>query len=421
MRNAGLLSTARLLNAVLRAVYAVALARLLGPDLYGLFTVAQGWYLLAVPLALVGADVMLPRRLAVRDGAAPQTLADSLRLVLVAAPAVALAAFVLMWTVGGIGPDLVLVSCAALVARSIATWCQSVFVGWEDSRLTFRQEVTVRPLEVLTGIAAVSAGGGVVAVAVVHTAWWTFQAAWGLLLVRRRTPGLLATRGGHVADLVREGLPVAVGAALWLGVVHGPMIAGSRLVGQTDAGSLALVLQVWYVGNAVVGAVALSSLPGLARSHAAADGRAQSLVTSAVAACLIGSVGVAIGVGALLGPVLRWVLGPAYDVAVDAVPVAVVLVGLTAAGAMLQNLLIVRGSARVLVPASVVALAGLGLTFLLHPGGGITVPLEGTSVGLAAWDLALAAGTVGHRDLRRVRLLTAVLAPLAALAGIWLT
>lgn len=420
-RNAGLLSMARLLNAFLRAVYALALARFLGPDLYGVFNVAQGWYLLAVPLALVGADVLVPRRLAVRDDADHVPLSDSLRLVAAAAPAVALALFVLMWALGGIRPAvLALVFCLALVVRSVATWSQSVFVGWEDSRLTFLQEVTLRPLEVATGIAVVLFGGGVVAVALVHTVWWTVQAVWGVVLVRRGAPALLAPRGAVPSALLREGLPIAVGASLWLGLVHGPLIAGSRVIDGAELGSLALVLQVWYVGNAVVGAVVVSTLPGLARSHAADDGRAPSFTTAVVAVALVGSVGAAVLAGLVLGAPLRWALGPAYDVAVDALPVAVVLVGLTAAGSMLQTLLVVRGAVRALVPASVVALAALALVLARHPGDGIAVPLTATVVGLVVWDCVLAAGTMGHRPLRGVRVAMMVLAPTAGLASLWL-
>jgi O-antigen/teichoic acid export membrane protein len=94
-RNAGHLLAARLLARGLRIVYLLALARLLGPELFALLSYAQFWQLLFFTLVIFGTGRLLSRDIG-RDPAGVSallatTLTLRLLLGLVIAPVVALA------------------------------------------------------------------------------------------------------------------------------------------------------------------------------------------------------------------------------------------------------------------------------------------------------------------------------------------
>ena len=54
IRNASAILSARVFNRILKAAYIVVLARYLGPELYGLFTYGQAWYLAFLPFTTPG-------------------------------------------------------------------------------------------------------------------------------------------------------------------------------------------------------------------------------------------------------------------------------------------------------------------------------------------------------------------------------
>ena len=78
LASASQLGAARLLNFSVRAVYLALLARLLGPELYGLLAYGHSWYNAFVPITALGLGASLSLRIADDRGDAAQAIADVL-------------------------------------------------------------------------------------------------------------------------------------------------------------------------------------------------------------------------------------------------------------------------------------------------------------------------------------------------------
>ena len=57
------LGAARILSAASRIVYAILLAKILEPETYGIFQYAYSWYLMFIPLSILGLNFVMIREL----------------------------------------------------------------------------------------------------------------------------------------------------------------------------------------------------------------------------------------------------------------------------------------------------------------------------------------------------------------------
>ena len=332
LRNTTYLAGARAVTIAARAAYALVIAGLLGPELYGLFNYALSWYLLFVPLAILGLDFVLLREIGRRRSASTDVVPASLALRTGGSILVAALCLGLGWwlEVDPLARRLLLVLAFALVGRGLASWTNAVFKGHEASGFVLAQEVAFRLLEVLVGLALLAAGYGVLVLALAHAGAWIAQGAMGLFLVRRFLhPGLRADWSPWpMVALLRSGLPFLAAAFLLGWLLQGPLVLHRHLEGtDIGLGQLALALQVFVIFGSVVAELGLAAVPVLTRSSERRDGKTVLFVQGILRAGWL--LGAALVTGALTvgPPLLAWLFGANYDTAGDLLPWAMLLVG----------------------------------------------------------------------------------------------
>ena len=84
LKNASFLLGGRLITIISRGIYAIVLARTLGPEIYGLFNYAMSWYLVFLPLVVLGLEEYLSREIGKnrQKGERIVSTSYSLRLIL---------------------------------------------------------------------------------------------------------------------------------------------------------------------------------------------------------------------------------------------------------------------------------------------------------------------------------------------------
>jgi len=385
-RNAGYLVGAKVVSRTLRVIYMVVLARLFGPDLFGLFTYAQFWQVIFMSLAIFGTGRMLSRQIGADRSHAERHVAAniSLRLLTSCVAMLGCALVALDPSLTAQGRDLMLLFAAAVLARSLAAWAQQVFIAFEVSHLSLRQELLFRSLEVVVGLGVLALGGGLVAVAVVHMASWVLQAIAGWRLVNRRiVPVRFEWRIPELVRLARNGIAIMlVGLSLSVLIQGGLVMYRLLLDEPADLGQLAVLLQVLGLLAMVPKSVAAAALPVLSRWVAEGAGDERRSMTLMLRAAIIGAAGLAT-LASVLGPLLiPWLVGEQYRVAGELIPLALWLLLPLSLCTLMNQLMTAHGE---LWRAAMVAISGA--VFM-----GIVIALTLPELGLDAVFLGVAAG-----------------------------
>ena len=276
-RNTIFLLGGRWLTTAIQGTYAIVLARLLGPELYGLFNYGFSWYMAFILFATLGLSAVLSRE-AGRDSEGRSKVVDQtflLRLftsVFVAAVS------------GGIGfliegdprvKNLLLLFSLALVGRSLAIWTKEVFNAYESNRYYLFQQALFRPLEVLVGILVLLAGGNILSVAAVHALSFWLQAIGGFLFISRRITFIkIRWPGRSHFRILSQGFVVCLSQFMVFWPLFGVVIV-FRFLGGTDfsLGQLALILQIFWVAFRIPESSSVAALPVLSRAAAKGEGR----------------------------------------------------------------------------------------------------------------------------------------------------
>lgn len=317
---------------ITRFLYAVVLARVLGPELYGKINYGIALYLLFLPLTKIGLEVVLSRDAGLSRKLGERTAALTLTLWIVSILVVTAAYVGCSFFIEG-DPELrmiVLVFSFALIGRSLALWTESVYTAYEVNQYTLRQQAIFRTLEVALGLAALFAWQEVLPVVAAHCLAWCLEAAYGLTVIHRRIlPLKLGTDAANLRRMFLQGLPLAGVMLLVTLPYQGPLVFFRHVVSHGDTlGQLALAMQVFFMLSQVPLALGSVSLPVLSRAATRQDGKdrvyAQTVIRYTV---LFGSVmalmGMAFGpwvtvlifgdnytrAGALVGPAL-WLIVP---------------------------------------------------------------------------------------------------------------
>jgi len=403
-RNAGHLIAARLLAQGLRAVYLVALARLLGPELFALVSYAQFWQLMLFAVVVFGTGRLLSREIGRDPNGFAETLTSSLTLRLLIALVVAPAAAAAGWWLAPepAARQLLVVFSLALAARAIASWVHQVCIAHGVSRYILRQEAVWRSVEVLAGLTALGLGAGLAGVAAAHALSWSLQAVTGLVLVHRRLhPVALGWQTARVRMLLHDGLSAMLAAAALALIVNGSLVLYLSLFpDRGDGGQLAVVLQALSPLLLVPKSLAVSTLPVLGRQVVAGSADAARTTTMLLRLTLLVSAAVALLGTVLAPPLTGLLLGADYARAGAWFGPALWLLLPFGAGQLLTQLLFARGD---VWPNAARAWAGALVTLLaLWPlarwlgGAGVLVAM---GLGLAVWTLALARLAYRHGDL----------------------
>ncbi|MCB2147283.1 MAG: oligosaccharide flippase family protein [Deltaproteobacteria bacterium] len=276
------LSGARFTTILARLIYAIVIAKLLGPELYGLFNYGLSWYLIFMPLSVIGTDFVLLRELGRYDNN-DELLNTSLALRGISCVMAACLCLGIGWTLESEDQmrSLLFVFSIALVGRGLSAWTNSVFKGYESSHYVLKQELLFRLLEVILGIVLLTSGYNLLALAMVHATSWLLQGIIGVAIIRKFLHPTIHPRWdvGIMIDLVKRGSPF-LGAAFLLGwLLQGPLVLFRHLSKNDIAlGQLALSLQVFVLIGSIVAELSTAALPVLSRSVKRQDGKTSQFV-----------------------------------------------------------------------------------------------------------------------------------------------
>lgn len=385
-RKALLLALAQWLSAVARAVYALLLARLLGPGDYGIYAYGIALYLAFLPITLRDTDLKLSTIIGPRvSGWREKTFATgSLRILASLLATVVFALFLLGGVLNGSLKPLLLVFVVALFARSLNFWVEAVFVAREENATVLQQNAIFRLSEVFVGIVWLLLGGGLLGVILIHGASWLFQTGRGLVRLWMRMEGMRwqLPQPPYVSrsdvQLVLAGL-----AGGW--VMQGPIILYPRFADSTlELGQVAVAFQILFLLSTIPWALADALLPALSRSVSRNDGRERDLMDLMPRLAIPAVTSIALMAFVLGPPVIDFILGADYQ----------------ATGGMLGFLLLVMAPLSISQTLSrvVIAQGNLNGNLLSSAGGalGMTVCFELTAEPLGAQAGLLLACAVGY-------------------------
>ena len=361
-------STARLVAIVARAIYVVVIAKQLGPELYGLFNYGLSWYLLFLPLGIIGIDGVIVREIGRRAGGAAAVVENSLMLRVASSVLAAIACLVIgLWFDGTeLVRNLMWIFAVALVGRALAAWSNAVFRGSEASQFVLGHEIFFRLLDVVLGLVLLFHGYGLVALAGVHAACWLAQGFVSLGYVRRRFFARTSLPSGGMGprQLIVGGLPFVVWALISGWLQQGPLVLWRNLYGDgVDLGQLALAVQIYLLVGSVVAELGGAAIPVLTRSVAREDGKTRRFGEAALRVAWLLSGLLTIGAVTLGSWLLDLFFGTDYGAVGPLLPWTTLLLGLHFCIQALWGLQVARAQYRTVIAAAAGGAAVFSLGF----------------------------------------------------------
>lgn len=262
---------------VTRFFYVVVLARVMGPQIYGMINYGISWYLLFLPLTKMGMSTVLSR-----DAGGSRQKGDhtaTVTLVLsIASTAVVTAVYIivsLFFETASASRSLVLVFAFALIGRSLAVWTGSVYTAYECNQYSFRQQAIFRSLEVVLGLMVVLIWKNVLLVVAVHGLVWCLQALYGVIIINRHILVLkLNVKFKDINEIFMQGFPLGISSLLMAIPYQGPLVFFRHGISSGEIlGQLALAMQALFVLSNVPLALSGASVPVLSRSAIRKDGK----------------------------------------------------------------------------------------------------------------------------------------------------
>jgi O-antigen/teichoic acid export membrane protein len=315
-RNTAQLTAAQLVGFAARTIYVVLVARLLGPELYGLLAYSQSWYLAFLPLALFGLGPAMVHLVAGDRAQAPEVAARALAIRVLMTAIASVACIVVAWRVAPDprAPTLISILVLALAGRAITAWAMHLYTAFEATHHALRQELVFRLLDLAVAATVLLAGGSIFQLVALNGIVWLAQATWALGVVRRHfVPLRIDWRPAGWRPLVTLALPFLVTAAAVDWRAYGTLILYRNLTDDAVLFSqLALAMQALFITAALPQSLVAAAQPVLTRSAARGDGK--DLAWAGAIQRLAFIVGATSGlVGMAAGPDLfRLVLGDAY-------------------------------------------------------------------------------------------------------------
>ena len=317
---------------VTRFFYVVIVARVFGPQIYGMINYGIAWYLMFIPLTRMGMSVVLSRDAGKSRQTGDHTANVTLALSIVSIIAVT-AAYIIISLYFENDPasrSMVLIFSFALIGRSLALWTGSVYTAYECNQYSFRQQSLFRSLEVVLGLVVIFIWKEVILVVAIHGLVWCLEAIYGLVIINRHVLTLrLNVRFTEMSHIFKQELPLGISMLLMTIPYQGPLVFFRHVISSGDIlGQLALAMQPLFLLANIPYALSGTSLPVLSRSASRKDGKdriyAETMIRfSVLLGCLVALLGTAFApwliikifgaryaqAGNLMGPVL-WILIP---------------------------------------------------------------------------------------------------------------
>ncbi|MDD5578652.1 MAG: oligosaccharide flippase family protein [Methylobacter sp.] len=348
LHNTSYIFSAQVLNIFVRAIYILLVARLLGPEIYGVFVSVQAWYIAFLPLSIFGMQGIISLELAKSKTNSHQLAGSSLSLRLITSLLAGLSCFLSGWFLND-SPDtrnLILLFSTAMLGRSLATWNSDIFIAYERSQTNLRLESIFRPMEAIMGSGwLLFANGGINELALIHALNWWLQASAGLWLVKKNFVPTLKPLwdSKSMIHMLMMALPLLISgfAVNWFS--QGPIVLLKYTsLPQQTIGYLALAFQIFSLSCAVPFSLGTAALPVLSRAAQRNDSKdiffAESMIKGIL--FLAAPAGIA---GIYIIPALTpLIFGEAYIKAGDMVAWSVWLLIPFSIGYLLSQVLIAR-------------------------------------------------------------------------------
>lgn len=305
LKNTAYLIGARSMNMIVRAVYAIALARFLGAEQYGLYNYALGWYLAFIPFTSLGLWAVISRDMGQDKTKGRKTVSHTLALRSFLSVLTAIICAIAGWWVNSDETTraLLLVFSVAMIGRALANWVEHVFNACSASKYVFRLEVFFRPLEAIASIAVLFYGAGLLQLAIVHCLIWWLQGVVGMAILQKQ---LFTVRPEWQAEsifrLLRKGALLGLSAFFVIWFLQGPLLLARKAgLGLFELGQVALLLQIFTLLSSLPQMVEKAVLPILSNSEQQrGDKDIKLLIVSLKFSWLIG----------MLAGITGWLVGP---------------------------------------------------------------------------------------------------------------
>ena len=262
---------------VTRLFYVVIIARVFGPEIYGMINYGIAWYLLFLPLTRMGMESVLSRDAGTSrqqgDHTAEVTLAIRIiSIVVVTALYIIISLFLEKDPASRL---MVLVFAFALAGRSLASWTNSVYAAYECNQYYLRQQAGFRSLEVALGLVVTAVWRDALLLVAMHGLVWCLEAIYGLIVVHHRVVVLrLRVHFAEMGRIFRQGFPLGIFMLMMALPYQGPLVFFRHVISSGDIlGQLALAMQVLFVLSNIAYALSGASLPVLSRSVLRQDGK----------------------------------------------------------------------------------------------------------------------------------------------------
>jgi len=264
-------SVANLYYLVVRSVYIILFARLLGVELYGYYVYSQSWYVLALAIAAWGMNELVIADYArLKPGSRVSLVASgfSLRLILTTVAALLLIATALLFEPDGNLRLLIIIYAQGVVVRGMTSWFSALFVARQSSQYWLYLTVPFLTLEVLVAVILAASGAGLVAIAMAQCViWWLQLFVTWFLYWQKFEPIRPGLDWRHIRFFLSNGPSLALAAFILTFMGPGLLII-YRYFADTgyQLGEAAFVIQVLVVIGQMIKVVSNTALPQLSRS-----------------------------------------------------------------------------------------------------------------------------------------------------------
>jgi O-antigen/teichoic acid export membrane protein len=305
---------------IIRFLYMLAIARMLGPEETGIYLYGIALYLGLIGVAQFGQRVFLAQRIGRRGVQAVRVIRHSLTIIAGAGVLVVLGLGVFIWA-SEQTPELrlaLLCFVGALAARQAVNWVRGAYIALERTTWIPWYEIRFRGSEAIIGIGALLAGGGLLTICFLHFLFWFLEAYFSFRKLNRDHPNVIGfgTRWSYLEKVIPVSIIILSSIAA-VGLFPQIAIILIRKL-QPDAdfvGQFGIAMQFMTTLMIIPTALLSAFLPRLSRAYRHGDG-GRDLLT---AAKLIILTSTAIFVlGASYGPwFVTLALGEKYIVAAE--------------------------------------------------------------------------------------------------------
>lgn len=386
-KNTAVLALARVIERAGNLVLVVLIARALGADGLGVYSVAVAYFGLVVLAGELGATNLVIREIG-KDPRHTSTYVAHLALITVALSAVATAVAFAVVPLLGYSGDMqtaLLVMTFAILPGALNSIQAGVFVA--HGRVEFQTLTTLVAAVVTTALTALllAQGGGVVALVVAFVGvQWLITASYFVLIHRYIAPLRCDLRWTTARRIARD-MRAFAGLSLLAGVLAQPeILLMSVLTTERQLGFFAAALKVINVWQILPQTFMVNVFPVLSRFFHRQDRRFDVLQEKSMKYLLAVALPLAAGVAVAAEPIVRVFYGEGFGPAVTMLRVLSWAIPLVAINAVLWRVLVARNQQGAVLRVQLVMVAlrigGGALAIAVFAGVGASIVLPAALV-----------------------------------------